>query len=101
MERKADSYYKELIKRGHNWKSTNFRQELNESRKIIVEMGDAIEALMAERDTALSRCRGDCDECAYADKDADEFPCCDCCYSSTDLDKSDRWEWRGPQKEEV
>lgn len=81
--------YKELIRL--------LRDESNcDVLDYIDDAATAIETLMAEREAALSKCRGECDECAHADRDADDFPCCDCCYACMDWDKSDHWKWRGP-----
>ena len=62
------------------------------------EMADAVETLLKERDAAMSKKHGECDECVRVDKDVDDFPCCDCCYTYMDWDKSDHWRWRGPRE---
>lgn len=40
--------YKELLKRGHDWRGNNFRQETNVPRNIIAEMSTAIDTLLME-----------------------------------------------------
>lgn len=55
----------------------------------------AIEALLAERDAAISAIPKDCSKCIYWGRLKTESPCKECWYSSG---PRKNWEWRGTQK---
>lgn len=60
---------------------------------------NAIKTLLAERNAATEKMRGNCDECVNADTPAQEYPCYFCRFSVYGKNKgTEHWQWRGPQK---
>lgn len=96
--------YKELLRRGHNWRGNNFRQETNEPRNIIAEMSTAIETLLMELEAAVEMLRGECHACKH-NTGWHNVGKCTCCTHETAgalLPKdqcADNWEWKGLQSE--
>lgn len=88
--------YKDLVRRGYSWNGNHFRQEFNEPRSLVAEMCFAIENLLEERDAAVEKMIGDCDECIHADTPAQKRPCCLCRFSIYGKDADTvYWKWRG------
>lgn len=66
------------------------------------EAASTIESLLAERDAAVEKMVGDCDECVNADTPAQEYPCYFCRFSVYGKNGDNYyWKWRGPQKGET
>ena len=79
--------YKELIEQ--------LRDESNcDVLDYVDDAADAIETLLAERDSVMKDLHGDCDKCRYFGLSA--HPCCHCYINGGMFDY---WQWRGPQKE--
>lgn len=83
--------YKELIDVLRN-------QELRVVLEYIDDAATAIETLLAERNAAIKSLHGRCGECKHHESGTSRFPCDACSIRGTGL--IDRWQWRGPQKED-
>lgn len=88
--------YKELIEklRKHH-QSMDAYNDL-ELAHTLEEAVAAIETMLAEREAAVEKMRGNCDECVNANTPAQEYPCYFCHFSmyGKNGDTKNYWKWR-------
>lgn len=92
--------YKELIDRvealGDSLKAYFGGAVGEEFRGVCSDAATAIKTLLAERDAAAEKMRGNCDECVNADTPAQEYPCYFCRFSVYGKNSgTEHWKWRG------
>lgn len=109
----ADALREDWLENGENeyvYDTNSFLSSLDdaptidlETIPIVRQLREELARVTVERDAAVEQLRGKCGACKHYTAYHNDGLCATCKYEKACIkpwDAVDRWEWRGPQKEE-